>query len=206
MVAELDQEAANHWIHDQSDSGHDLLRTGSLPTPLAHAQPQKVLPPVLSGQRLHLVQLLLFVGSLQSPCPPAQQGEASLYKVKCQVQYLIFSPMSFSIYLTSLILTLYFAMGLQSAILTPIAACAQVNPLLMPCLRESLNYILILCPGCGSCVVRGFIHSWWTNWSQVMSPQKTCQTLSKPCILLFRFMTKMCSGFCRSSVNKNLPV
>ena len=31
-----------------------------------------------------------------------------------------------SIYLSSLILTLYFAMGLQSAILTPIAACAQV--------------------------------------------------------------------------------
>ena len=81
MVAELDQEAANHWIHDQSDSGHDLLRTGSLPTPLAHAQPQKVLPPVLSGQRLHLVQLLLFVGSLQSPGPPAQQGEASFHKV-----------------------------------------------------------------------------------------------------------------------------
>ena len=32
-----------------------------------------------------------------------------------------------TIYLSSLILTLYFAMGLQSAILTPIAACAQVN-------------------------------------------------------------------------------
>jgi hypothetical protein len=30
------------------------------------------------------------------------------------------------IYLSSLGLTLYFAMGLQSAILTPIAACAQV--------------------------------------------------------------------------------
>ena len=88
MVAELDQEAANHWIHDQSDSRHDLLWTGSVPPPLAHAQPQKVLPPVLSGQRLHLVQLLLFVGSLQSPCPPAQQGEASLHKVKYQVQYI----------------------------------------------------------------------------------------------------------------------
>ena len=45
--------------------------------------------------------------------------------------------MSTSIYLTSLILTLYFAMGLQSAILTPIAACAQVKP---PYLGEcSLN-------------------------------------------------------------------
>ena len=49
--------------------------------------------------------------------------------------------MSISIYLSSLILTLYFAMGLQSAILTPIAACAQVNPgpVLMPCLLECLN-------------------------------------------------------------------
>ena len=113
---------------------------------------------------------------------------------------------SFSIYLSSLILTLYFAMGLQSAILTPIAACAQVNPLLMPCLWESLNNISILCPGCGSCLVCGFIYSWWTDWSQVMSPQKTCKTLSKLNILLYRFMTKMCSGFCKSSVNKNLPV
>ena len=49
--------------------------------------------------------------------------------------------MSISIYLSSLILTLYFAMGLQSAILTPIAACAQVNPVLMPCLLECLNNI-----------------------------------------------------------------
>merc|ERR1712037_679413 len=24
-----------------------------------------------------------------------------------------------------------------------------------------------VCPGCGSCLVRGFIHSWWTDWSQV---------------------------------------
>ena len=84
MVAELDQEAANHWIHDQSDSGHDLLWTGSVPPSPAHDQPQKVLPLVLSGQRVHLVQFLLFVGSLQSLGPPAQQGEASLHKVKVE--------------------------------------------------------------------------------------------------------------------------
>ena len=81
MAAKLDQEAENHWIHDQSDSGHDLLWTRSIPSPHPYAQPQKVLPLILSGQRLHLVQLLLFVGSLQSPGPPAQQGEASFHKV-----------------------------------------------------------------------------------------------------------------------------
>jgi len=70
-----------------------------------------------------------------------------------------------SIYLSSLILTLYFAMGLQSAILTPIAACAQVVALV------------------------------WFVVSYIPGGQTG-----------LRFMTKMCSGFCRSSVNKNLPV
>jgi len=70
-----------------------------------------------------------------------------------------------SIYVSSLILTLYFAMGLQSAILTPIAACAQVVALV------------------------------WFVVSYIPGGQTG-----------LRFMTKMCSGFCRSSVNKNLPV
>lgn len=70
-----------------------------------------------------------------------------------------------SIYVSSLILTLYFAMGLQSAILTPIAACAQVVALV------------------------------WFVVSYIPGGQTG-----------LRFMTKMCSGFCRSSMNKNLPV
>jgi len=68
-------------------------------------------------------------------------------------------------YITTLALTLYFAMGLQSAILTPIAACAQVVALV------------------------------WFVVSYIPGGQTG-----------LRFMTKLCSGFCRSSVNKNLPV
>merc|ERR1712130_548384 len=45
-----------------------------------------------------------------------------------------------SIYLSSLILTLYFAMGLQSAILTPIAACAQVNLVLCFPVCENISW------------------------------------------------------------------
>lgn len=70
-----------------------------------------------------------------------------------------------TIYISSLALTLYFAMGLQSAILTPIAACIQVMALV------------------------------WFIVSYIPGGQTG-----------LRFMTKMCSGFCRSSVNKNLPV
>jgi len=70
-----------------------------------------------------------------------------------------------TIYVSTLALTLYFAMGLQSAILTPIAAVAQVIALT------------------------------WFVVSYIPGGQTG-----------LRFMTKMCSGFCRSSVNKNLPV
>jgi len=70
-----------------------------------------------------------------------------------------------TIYVSTLALTLYFAMGLQSAILTPIAAVAQVVALT------------------------------WFVVSYIPGGQTG-----------LRFMTKMCSGFCRSSVNKNLPV
>jgi len=68
-------------------------------------------------------------------------------------------------YISSLALTLYFAMGLQSAILTPIAACIQVMALV------------------------------WFLVSYIPGGQTG-----------LRFMSKLCSGFCRSSVNKNLPV
>lgn len=70
-----------------------------------------------------------------------------------------------TVYISTLALTLYFAMGLQSAILTPIAAVAQVIALT------------------------------WFVVSYIPGGQTG-----------LRFMTKMCSGFCRSSVNKNLPV
>jgi len=70
-----------------------------------------------------------------------------------------------TIYVSTLALTLYFAMGLQSAILTPIAAVAQVIALT------------------------------WFVVSYIPGGQTG-----------LRFMTKMCSGFCRSTVNKNLPV
>merc|ERR1712029_1055880 len=69
------------------------------------------------------------------------------------------------VYFTTLIGTLYFAMGLQSAILTPIAAVLQVIALVW--------FVISYIPG--------------------------GQTGLK-------FFTKLCSGFCRSSVNKNLPV
>jgi len=69
------------------------------------------------------------------------------------------------VYISSLGLTLYFAMGLQSAILTPIAACAQVIALV------------------------------WFVVSYIPGGQTG-----------LRFMTKLCTGTCRSSVNKNLPV
>lgn len=69
------------------------------------------------------------------------------------------------VYLTTLIATLYFAMGLQSAILTPIAAVLQVIALLW--------FVISYIPG--------------------------GQTGLK-------FFTKLFSGFCRTSVNRNLPV
>jgi len=69
------------------------------------------------------------------------------------------------VYTSTLALTLYFAMGLQSAILTPIAACAQVIALV------------------------------WFVVSYIPGGQAG-----------LRFMTKLCTGTCRSSVNKNLPV
>ena len=65
-----------------------------------------------------------------------------------------------TIYLSSLILTLYFAMGLQSAILTPIAACAQVN--------VTLETISHFCPGGCPGMVCCFIYSWRADRSQVM--------------------------------------
>merc|ERR1719158_1330393 len=69
------------------------------------------------------------------------------------------------VYFTTLIGTLYFAMGLQSAILTPIAAILQVIALV------------------------------WFVVSYIPGGQTG-----------LKFFTKLCSGFCRSSVNKNLPV
>lgn len=69
------------------------------------------------------------------------------------------------VYFTTLTATLYFAMGLQSAILTPIAAVMQVIALVW--------FVISYIPG--------------------------GQTGLK-------FFTKLCSGFCKSSVNKNLPV
>lgn len=69
------------------------------------------------------------------------------------------------VYFTTLIGTLYFAMGLQSAILTPIAAIMQVIALV------------------------------WFVVSYIPGGQTG-----------LKFFTKLCSGFCRSSVNKNLPV
>lgn len=69
------------------------------------------------------------------------------------------------IYFTTLIGTLYFAMGLQSAILTPIAAVLQVVALT------------------------------WFVVSYIPGGQAGLS-----------FFTKLCTGFCRSSVNKNLPV
>jgi len=69
------------------------------------------------------------------------------------------------VYISSLALTLYFAMGLQSAILTPIAACAQVIALV------------------------------WFVVSYIPGGQTG-----------LRFMSKLCTGSCRSSINKNLPV
>lgn len=69
------------------------------------------------------------------------------------------------VYFSTLIATLYFAMGLQSAILTPIAAILQVLALLW--------FVISYIPG--------------------------GQTGLK-------FFTKLFSGFCRTSVNRNLPV
>jgi len=69
------------------------------------------------------------------------------------------------VYLTTLIATLYFAMGLQSAILTIPAAILQVIALLW--------FVISYIPG--------------------------GQTGLK-------FFTKLFSGFCRTSVNRNLPV
>jgi len=69
------------------------------------------------------------------------------------------------VYFSTLVATLYFAMGLQSAILTPIAAILQVLALLW--------FVISYIPG--------------------------GQTGLK-------FFTKLFSGFCKSSVNRNLPV
>ena len=69
-----------------------------------------------------------------------------------------------SIYLSSLILTLYFAMGLQSAILTPIAACAQVIFKSKHISKLELDNI---CLGGGACLVCCFLHSRGTDWPQV---------------------------------------
>ena len=69
------------------------------------------------------------------------------------------------VYLSSLIATLYFAMGLQSAILTPIAAVLQVIALLW--------FVISYIPG-GQTGLRWF--------------------------------TKLFTGFCKSTANRNLPV
>jgi hypothetical protein len=70
-----------------------------------------------------------------------------------------------AVYFTTLIGTLYFAMGLQSAILTPIAAILQVIALV------------------------------WFVVSYIPGGQTG-----------LKFFTKLCSGFCRSTVNQKLPV
>ena len=79
MVAEFDQEAADYRVHDQLGLGHDLLWSCSIISSHASDQSKKILPAILPGQCLHLVQFLLLVGSLQSPGAPAEQREAALH-------------------------------------------------------------------------------------------------------------------------------
>ena len=79
MVAKFDQEAADHRVHDQLSLGHDLLWSCSIISSHASDQSKKILLAFLPGQRLHLVQLLLLVGSLQPPGAPAEQRETAFH-------------------------------------------------------------------------------------------------------------------------------
>ena len=80
-----------------------------------------------------------------------------------------------SIYLSSLILTLYFAMGLQSAILTPIAACAQVILNSKHISRLERDNI---CLGGSACLVCCFLHSRRTDWPQVHHHVKSSKSVT----------------------------
>ena len=80
-----------------------------------------------------------------------------------------------SIYLSSLILTLYFAMGLQSAILTPIAACAQVIFKSKHISKLELDNIFL---GGGAGLVCCFLHSRGTDWPQVHHHVKSSNSVT----------------------------
>ena len=96
----------------------------------AHAsyQSKKIFSALHSRERVHPVQFFLLVGPLQSHGPPLQQGKITLHiglphNINRYKRYNNFSTYSTHYFP---IATLYFAMGLQSAILTPIAAVLQV--------------------------------------------------------------------------------
>ena len=161
MAAKLDQEAANHRVHDQSDLGHDLLWAGSVPPSHANDKPKKVLPLVLSGQRLHLVQLFLFVGSLQPPGPPAEQGEASLH-----LHLPLFPHPHPLLCHGSPVCHSYSNSSMCSS--KPCTLFSCLRKYFLGCYNSIFNSILIPCPGGGSCLVCCFIYSWRTDWSQVI--------------------------------------
>ena len=79
MVAEFNQEAADYRVHDQLGLGLDMLWSCSIISSHASDQSKEILLVILPGQRLHLVQLLLLVGSLQPPGAPAEQRETAFH-------------------------------------------------------------------------------------------------------------------------------